>query len=146
MLIRVITGVTASHMSQLCTPYDIKPMRDHKTGNIGVITTNENKENAVLLVQSAINSRSFSLAKNVFSVGETTWKGEDGMSDEDRFFKRANELVYQMSRFQKQVKPIVDGFSKEKVVYSGKTSSEQDDLCMCLLIGVYFVQKYINSL
>lgn len=103
------------------------------------------QENGVLLVQSAINGDLFSIHKDVFSVGETAWKGDDEQTFESRFFLRIKELVYQMSKFRKHVKPIVDGFSKEKTVYSGKDSSNQDDLCMCLLISVYFTQKYINN-
>ncbi len=105
------------------------------------------KENGVLLVQSAINGNLFATHSNVFSIGETAWKGRsaDGISDESRFFLRAKELFYQMSKFKKQVKPVVDGFSREKCVYSGKDSTNQDDLVMCLLILVYFTQKFINN-
>tara|TARA_A100001015_G_scaffold60604_1_gene66822 strand:- start:4084 stop:4488 length:405 start_codon:yes stop_codon:yes gene_type:complete len=132
-------------MSHLCAPFGLTIMTDHKTGNSGIITTNDTKENGVLLVQSAINSNLFGIHKDVFSIGETAWKGDDEQTPESRFFLRTKELIYQMSKFKKHVKPIVDGFSKEKAVYSGKDSSNQDDLCMCLLISVYFTQKYINN-
>ena len=132
-------------MSHVCAPFGLKIMTDHKTGNSGIITTNDTKENGVLLVQSAINSNLFGLHEKVFSIGETAWKGDDDLTPESRFFLRTKELIYQMSKFKKHVKPIVDGFSKEKAVYSGKDSSNQDDLCMCLLISVYFTQKYINN-
>ena len=139
-------GVTASHMGHLCAPFRLHIMTDAKTGNNGVITTNETKENGVLLAQNAINSGLFRVHKDVFSIGDTAWKGDDEMTPESRFFLRTKELVYQMSKFKKHVKPVVDGFSKEKTVYSGKDSSNQDDLCMCLLISVYFTQKFINTM
>ena len=40
---RGFTGVTASHMSHVCAPYRLSIMTDHKTGNKGIITTNETK-------------------------------------------------------------------------------------------------------
>ena len=95
-------------MSHVCAPFGLKIMTDHKTGNSGIITTNDTKENGVLLVQSAINSNLFGLHEKVFSIGETAWKGDDDLTPESRFFLRTKELIYQMSKFKKHVKPGLD--------------------------------------
>lgn len=132
-------------MAHLCAPFNILPMRDSKSNNVGVITTAETKENGVLLLQTILSTGTIHRAKNVFSVGTTAWrKGDDG-SETDRFDQRVKELHSQATRFRKMIKTAADAFGLEKICYSGKDGVHQDDLIMVVIIAVYFIQKCINN-
>lgn len=129
-----------------CSPYNITAIKDEKTGNVGVITTQDTKENGVLLAQAAItNGMVTRAADHAFSVSKTVWHGDDGKTMSQRFQERVGELVTQMSKFRKQFKVAGDAFSKTKMTYSGKSGSEQDDLIMTFIIMTYWVQKALNS-
>ena len=122
------------------------PIRDEKSGNVGIITTQESKENGVLLTQAAIGNNMVTKAKSAtFSIGKTAWHGDDGKSMEQRFQERVGELVTQMSKFRKQFKVAADAFQKTKMTFSGKSGVDQDDLIMTFIIMTYWVQKAINS-
>ena len=159
-----VSWVGASHMAHLCAPFTITPMRDLKSGNIGVITTGrpdpslaptliltltllaaETKENGVLLFQTILSNRILNRSDKVFSVGTTAWKTGENRSDSERFEDRIGELHSQVSRFRKVIKTAADAFGLEKITYSGKDGVHQDDLVMVMLIAVYFIQKSINS-
>ena len=140
-----MSWVGASHMAHLCAPFTITPMRDIKSGNIGVITTAETKENGVLLLQTILSNKILYKSNIVFSVGTTAWKTGEKKSDGERFEDRISELHGQVSRFRKVVKSAADAFGLEKVSYSGKDGVHQDDLVMVMLIAVYFIQKSINA-
>ena len=111
------------------------PIRDEKSGNVGIITTQESKENGVLLTQAAIGNNMVTKAKSAtFSIGKTAWHGDDGKSMEQRFQERVGELVTQMSKFRKQFKVAADAFQKTKMTFSGKSGVDQDDLIMTFII------------
>ena len=88
----LVSWVSASHMATLCSPFSILPMRDPKSGNVGVITTAETKENGVLLMQSHLSSNNIARDPKAFSVGQTAWNQKDKTSDADRFKLRIGEL------------------------------------------------------
>ena len=119
-------------------------MCDHKTGNVGVITTAETKENGVLLLQSILSSQTLCRSNKVFSVGTTVWKSGDKRTDAKRFEDRISELHSQVTRFRKIIKTAADAFGLEKISYSGKDGVNQDDLVMVMIIAVYFIQKSMN--
>lgn len=136
----------ASHFAHLCAPYDVTAIRDDKSGNVGIITTNETKENGILLAQAAItNNIIFKVKTGAFSIGRTAWHGDDGKTNDKRFQERVGELVTQMSKFRKQFKTAADAFSKTKVAFSGKSGVDQDDLVMTFIIMTYWVQKALNT-
>ena len=141
----LVSWGSASHMAHLCAPFSITPMRDHKTNNVGVITTSETKENGVLLFQSILSSQTLCKSNKVFSVGTTGWKTGDNRTDAQRFEERVSELHSQVSRFRKVIKTAADAFGLEKISYSGKDGVHQDDLVMVMLIAVYFIQKSMNA-
>lgn len=67
----------------------------------------------MLLVQASINAGLIVRNKeHVFSIGETAWKGEgcDGIDPVKRFDIRVQELIFQLSRFKKQIKQGRDNF------------------------------------
>ena len=132
-------------MAHFCAPFNITPMRDSKSKNIGVITTAETKENGVLLMQSHLSTGTLRRSNKVFSVGTTAWKSGDASSDGDRFDLRLKELHSQTTRFRKIIKTAADAFGLEKITYSGKDGVHQDDLVMVFIIAVYFIQKALNT-
>lgn len=132
-------------MAHLCAPFEITPMRDKRTQNIGVITTAETKENGVLLLQNALSTGTILRANRNFSVGTTAWRKDKELSDDQRFELRVGELHGQASRFRKVIKSAADVFGLEKVCYSGKDGVHQDDLIMVMIIAVYFIQRCINE-
>ena len=141
-----MTGVQASHFAHLCAPYGVQPIKDKRTKNVGIITTQESKENGVLLAQTAISNNMVTRAQDkAFSVGRTCWHGSDGKTNQERFMIRVGELTMQMSKFRKQIKVAADAFQKSKVAFSGKSGVDQDDLVMTFIIMTYWVQKLINE-
>ena len=129
-----------------CAPYDITPVCDEKTGNVGIITTQDSKENGVLLAQAAITNNMITRARDgAFSIGKTAWHGDDGKTMAQRFQERVSELVTQMSKFRKHFKMAPDAFSKTKMTFSGKSGVDQDDLIMTFIIATYWVQKSLNA-
>lgn len=92
LMVFLVSWVSASHMATLCSPFSILPMRDPKSGNVGVITTAETKENGVLLMQSHLSSNNIARDPKAFSVGQTAWNQKDKTSDADRFKLRIGEL------------------------------------------------------
>ena len=139
------TGVTASHFHAMCKPYDVIPMCDERSGNVGVITTQESKENGVLLMQTALQNNMVRRASEVFSVGLAAWNPSVPTSRVERFDQCVGEAIMQASRFKKLIKEG-DAFQKAKIEFSGKDSANQDDLVMSWLIAFYFITKYINRL
>ena len=97
------------------------------------------------MLQAAVNNGLIKRAPVNFSVDKTAWKGQDSTNEASRFAQRVNELASQMSRFRKQIKSG-DVFGKDKIAYSGKDGVNQDDLVMCLIIAVYYIQKALNNL
>ena len=129
-----------------CAPFQIQPVRDEKTNNVGIITTQESKENGVLLTQAAVTNNMITRVKDkAFSIGKTAWHGDDGKTMDQRFRERVGELVTQMSKFRKQFKVAADAFQKTKMTYSGKSGVDQDDLIMTFIIMAYWVQKAVNQ-
>lgn len=139
------TGVTASHFHAMCKPYAVIPMCDERSGNVGVITTQESKENGVLLMQTALQNNMVRRASEVFSVGLAAWNPSVPTSRVERFDQCVGEAIMQASRFKKLIKEG-DAFQKAKIEFSGKDSANQDDLVMSWLIAFYFITKYINRL
>ena len=128
----------------MCKPFNVLAMLDEKSKNVGIITTQESKENGVLLMQTALQNRKVRRAEAVFSVGLSAWHAEVPTSEVERFDQCANEAVTQASRFKKLIKEG-DAFQKAKIEFSGKDSANQDDLIMSWIIGFYFITRYVNN-
>lgn len=129
----------------MCKPFNVVPFTDPKSGNVGVITTQETKENGVLLLQTALQDHRIRRAKRVFSVGTAAWGLTQAVDPQARFDNCVNDLIVQASRFKKIVKEGNDVFCKTKIEYSGKDGVSQDDLIMAYIIGVYFITKFANK-
>ena len=128
----------------MCKPFNVLPMCDERSGNIGVITTQESKENGVLLMQTALQNKMVRRARNVFCIGASAWLTGVPTSEEERFNQCVGEAIVQASRFKKLIKEG-DAFQKAKIEFSGKDSANQDDLVMSFIIAFYFVTKYVNK-
>ena len=120
-------------------------MKDHKSGNVGVITTAETKENGVLLLQSALQDSRIKRSARCFSIGNSAWVTQAATSAEERFSVCVQDILVQLSRFKKVVKEGNDIFQKTKIEYSGKDGASQDDLVMAYIIGVFFITRFSNG-
>lgn len=140
------TGVTASHFAHMCKPFNILPMVDERSGNVGIVTTQESKENGVLLMQTALQNKKIRRSESVFCVGLSAWTAGVATSPVERFDQCTGEAIVQASRFKKLIKEGADVFQKSKIEFSGKDSANQDDLVMSWIIAFYFITKYTNSL
>ncbi len=121
-------------------------MLDERSGNVGIVTTQESKENGVLLMQTALQNKNIRRSESVFCVGLSAWTAGVATSPVERFDQCTGEAIVQASRFKKLIKEGADVFQKSKIEFSGKDSANQDDLVMSWIIAFYFITKYTNSL
>ena len=140
-----LEGICASHFAHMCQPYNVTPVKDEKSGMVGVITTSQTKENGVLLLQSILQDGRIMRAENCLTVGNSAWVQQAATNIEGRFDVCVQDILMQLSKFKKVVKEGNDIFQKTKVEYSGKDGASQDDLVMAYIIGVYFITKFSNG-
>lgn len=128
-------GFEAEHLYRECRHVipNCKFVKEPLSDRIGVLTTQELKLAFVTYTTIILReNRMFAHAKDVFvDVGKNNTR--DTLLDQLSFFGFT---------FSKQDHV----FQKEKFVISGKTSGGKDDLCMALLIGMWFSLEGRNLL
>jgi len=123
-------GFEAEHLYRECetTVENSKYMYEPGAERIGVLTTHARKMAYVAVMNNMLRDT------RIYAASENTWVQCE--SNNSRSL-----LLDQLCFFGFSFSHTENAFQKEKMAISGKSSGGKDDLCMALLIGLFFVHE-----
>jgi len=128
-------GFEAEHVYRECREsiHNCEFMCEAGVDRIGVLTTHTRKLAYVSVLNIMLRDN------RIFAVDDAQWV--DGGNNNTR-----SMLIDQLSFFGFLFSRVDNAFQKEKLSINGKSAGGKDDICMAMLIGIYFVHeaKYIS--
>ena len=129
-------GLEAAHMKHMLKKERLVYTL-HEKNRVGVMTTNSRKE---LYVQACLEYASgMHVSPHCVCVNPQ-------LDANDRLALTKTEFRTQLLKFKKLVVPAAQHYSLPKIIYTGKTSSgNQDDLVLTMLFGVFWSREFISK-
>ena len=123
-------GFEAEHLYRECqnTIENSCYMYEPGAERIGVLTTHARKIAYVSVMNNMLRDN------RIYAASTTTWVEHEKNNSR-------SQLLDQLRFFGFSFSHTENAFQKEKMAISGKSSGGKDDLCMALLIGLFFVHE-----
>lgn len=101
-------------------------------GSIGLLTTNDRKEQYTLLVREALRMGTISCHDHFFSVTMTTREAKARLKDE-------------LQAFSVIIEPSKTLFGKTRKTYSGKIGGKNDDVVLAMQMAIYGARVFYTD-
>jgi hypothetical protein len=127
-------GLEAAHITKYLRESTVPNwciLREDRMNLPGVRTTADNKEAMCIRLQDLLRSDGVGIARDLVCVDEDSNAADQVQS-----------LMQQLMGYSIMVKKAETVFQKTKIVFTGKISGKQDDLCMALQMMLFWSGRF----